>query len=118
MGSKILKGRWPHGPVEPIVPRTESDPGSGTSWWPAVAEVVPDGLMPFQQRLVAITSPNPNPGGEGGEATPASEGEGGEEDGEEGEKTLYGVEALLSALEALGVDNARWVCAGWVCRWG
>lgn len=114
MGSKILKGQWPHGPAEPIVTRTEADPGAKTLWWPAVAEVVPEGLMPFQQRLVALKSPPPPPppDGDGGllhqggevEETPDKPPEG----GEEGEgQTLYGVESLLSALEALGVDNAR-----------
>jgi UDP-3-O-[3-hydroxymyristoyl] N-acetylglucosamine deacetylase len=90
-----MKDNWTYSEPEEIAPKHELQ--EGLPWWPAIAETAQLG-MPLTQILKSYRPPSSS-----------SEGEDKAEEEEEvrPEGSIQGAQLLLSALEAMGVDNAR-----------
>ena len=88
-----MKDNWVYSESEEIMPKQELQ--DGLPWWPAIAETAQLGI-PLTQMINSYRPPSPDP-------------EEGKEQEEEvrPEGSIQGAQLLLSALEALGVDNAR-----------
>ena len=112
---EAMKGNWTFSAAEEIESRHELQ--EGLPWWPAIADTVQLGV-PLTQVIKSYRPPRDENYDTNGEGEQEAEGEGegeGDAQGQEEEEveevrpegTIQGAQLLLSALEALGVDNAR-----------
>lgn len=106
-----MKDNWTFSDPEEIEPKHELQ--EGLPWWPAIAETAQLGIPltqiihSFRPPLPSSSSPEGEGEGEGGEKKEGGQEEQQEEQEVRPEGSIQGAQLLLSALEAMGVDNAR-----------